>query len=177
LCALSAFAICSFKVEDIQVVQVPVVTGARIQFFRLPWPSTRFVATKVIQDNHGFLWLSASLATDDGITALDPVTSKTTCYQPRRNADPTIAEKRVVATLPSRDGTLWITSTAGIYIFDRRSGKVTRHFQLETSSGRKFRPTGFPATPFQDSTLPRAKKGSVDIDLLGRSLTIADAGG
>ena len=106
------------------------------------------IAHQISEDQDGLIWL----ATDDGITALDPVTSKTTCYQPRSNIDPTVGEKRVVATLPSRDGTLWITSSAGIYAFDRRLGKVTRHIQLETTSGRKFRCTGFPAKPFQDST-------------------------
>jgi PAS domain S-box-containing protein len=106
------------------------------------------IAHQISEDPDGLIWL----ATDDGITALDPATSKTTCYQPRRNIDPTIGEKRVIATLPSRDGALWITSSAGIYTLDRRSGKVIRYFQLETSSGRKFRCTGFPATPFQDST-------------------------
>jgi ligand-binding sensor domain-containing protein len=105
------------------------------------------IAHHISQDQDGLMWL----ATDDGITALDPVTSKTTCYQPRHNVDPTIGEKRVIATLASREGTHWITSSAGIYAFDRRSGEVTRHFQLETSSGRKFRCTGFPAKPFQDS--------------------------
>ena len=106
------------------------------------------IAHQISEDQDGLIWL----ATDDGITALDPVTSKTTCYQPRSNIDPTVGEKRVIATLPSRDGTLWITSSAGIYAFDRRLGKVTRHIQLETTSGRKFRCTGFPAKPFQDST-------------------------
>ena len=237
LSAIAAFATSAFaQAQDIQVVEVPLLAGAQIQFFRLPWPSTRFVVRKIIQDNQGFLWLGAAdglrrydgyrfmhvpdsqnpksigliiadsltkdrsgriwfgaddslglydpatgsfkqytsdgdtcgtvaiahqisedqdgriwLATDDGITALDPVTSKATCYQPRHNADPTIGEKRVIATLPLRDGTLWITSSAGLYIFDRRSGKVTRHIQLVTRSGRKFRCTGFPAKPFQDS--------------------------
>ena len=221
--------------QDIHVVDVPLVTGAPIQFSRLPWPSTRVLVNRMVQDNHGFLWLSAAdglrrydgygfmrvpasqnpksigfiiaeslmkdrsgriwigaddslglydpatgsfkqyrspdeacgtvaiahhisedqdglmwLATDDGITALDPVTSKTTCYRPRY--DPSIGEKRVIATLPSRDGTLWITSSAGLFTLDRRSGKVTRSIRLETSSGRKFRCTGFPAKPFQDST-------------------------
>ena len=104
------------------------------------------IAHDINEDQDGLMWL----ATDDGITALDPVTSKTTCYRPRY--DPSIGEKRVIATLPSRDGTLWITSSAGLYTLDRRSGKVTRHIRLETSSGRKFRCTGFPAKPFQDST-------------------------
>ena len=236
LSVVAAFATSAFaQAQDIHVVDVPLVTGAQIQFFRLPWPSTRFLVKRMVQDNHGFLWLSAAdglrrydsygfmrvpeghnpnsigfiiaesllgdrwgrmwigaddslglydpatgsfkqyrspdkacgtvaiahdisadedglvwLATDDGITALDPVTSKTTCHRPRY--DPSIGEKRVIATLPSRDGTLWITSSAGLFTLDRRSGKVTRHIRLETSAGRTFRCTGFPAKPFQDST-------------------------
>ena len=53
--------------------------------------------------------------------------------------------------MPSRDGTLWITTSAGLFTLDRRSGKVTRHIRLETSAGAKFRFTGYPAKPFQDS--------------------------
>ena len=126
------------------------VTGNFKQYRRSPVTHAELwrMAHQISEDQDGRIWL----ATDDGITALDPVTSKATCYQPRHNDDPTIGEKRVISTLASRDGTLWITSGAGLYTFDRRSGKVTRHFQLETSSGRKFRCTGFPATPFQDST-------------------------
>ena len=234
--ARAAFATAAVaQAQDIRVVDVPLVTGAPIQFNRLPWPSTPFLVQRMVQDDYGFLWLSAAdglrrydgyglmrvpdsqnpksigyiigqsltkdrsgriwigaddslnlydpvtgsfqqyrspneacgtvaiahdinedqdgliwLATDDGITALDPVTSKTTCYQPRYT--PSIGEKRVIATLPSRDGTLWITSSEGLYTLDRRSGKVTRHIRLETSSGRKFGCTGFPAKPFQDTT-------------------------
>ena len=67
------------------------------------------LAHQISEDQDGLIWL----ATDDGITALDPVTSKATCYQPRYNDDPSIGEKRVISTLASRDGTLWITSGAG----------------------------------------------------------------
>jgi ligand-binding sensor domain-containing protein len=88
------------------------------------------LAHQISEDADGLIWL----ATDDGITALDPVTYKATCYQPRYNDDPAIGEKRVISTLASRDGALWITSGAGLDTFDRRSGKVTRHFQLETST-------------------------------------------
>ena len=105
-------------------------------------------AHQITEDHDGLIWL----ATDDGITALDPVTSKASCYHPRFSDDPAIGAKRIISTFASRDGTLWITSDAGLDAFDRRAGKVTRHFQLETSSGRKFRWTIFPATPFQDST-------------------------
>ena len=222
------------RAQDIHVVDVPLVTSAQIHFARLPWPSTRVLVRQMVQDDLGFLWLSAAdglrrydgygfmrvpdrensgtigfiitssvmkdrsgriwigaddalgwydpatghfrqyrspdqqcgtvaiahdisedpdglvwLATDDGITALDPSTSKTTCYRPRD--DTSTGEKRVIATLPSRDGTLWITTSAGLFTLDRRSGKVTRHIRLETSAGAKFRFTGYPAKPFQDS--------------------------
>ena len=236
LSVVAAFATSAVaQVQDIHVVDVPLVTGAQIQFFRLPWPSTPFPVRRMVQDDQGFLWLGAEdglrrydgygfmrvldsqdprsigliiaqsvmkdrsgriwlgaddslglydpatgsfkeygspdracgtvaiahdinedqdgqiwLATDDGITALDPATSKTTCYRPRY--DRSIGETRVIATLPSRDGSLWITSSAGLFTLDRRSGKVTRHIRLETSSGRMFRCTGFPAKPFQDTT-------------------------
>ena len=236
LSALAPFATSApAQAQEIRVVGVPLVTGAPINFHRLSWPSTPVMAQRMVQDGHGFLWLSAAdglrrydgygltrvpdsqnsksigfilgqsltsdrsgriwigahdslnlydpvmgtfkqfrspneacgtvaiahdinedqdgliwLATDDGITALDPVTSKTTCYRPRNT--PSLGETRVIATLPSRDGTLWITSSEGLYTLDRRSGKVTRHKRLETSSGRKFVFTGFPAKPFQDGT-------------------------
>ena len=234
-CAIAAFVASAIaQAQVIRTVDVPLVTSSQIQFFRLPWPSTRFTATRITQDNYGFLWLSAAdglrrfdgyefmrvpdpqdpksiefviaaslmrdrsgriwfgaddslgsydpatgsfkqyrspdgsacgtvrfahqiteddtglfwLATDDGLTALDPITSKTTCYQPRDRLD---AERRVIATLPSQDGNLWITSSAGLYVLDRLAGKIVRHIELETSTGRKFSFTGFPSKPFQDS--------------------------
>src|SRR4030095_6653380 len=55
------------QAQDIHVVDVPLVTDAQIQFFRLPWPSTRIPVSRVVQDNHGFLWLSAS----DGLRRYD----------------------------------------------------------------------------------------------------------
>lgn len=58
LSAVTAFGIPAFvQAKQVQFVQVPVVTEEHLRFFRLPWPSTRVVARKVIQDNQGFLWL------------------------------------------------------------------------------------------------------------------------
>jgi signal transduction histidine kinase/DNA-binding response OmpR family regulator/ligand-binding sensor domain-containing protein/HPt (histidine-containing phosphotransfer) domain-containing protein len=104
------------------------------------------ISHDITEDQDGVIWL----ATDDGVTALDPVTSKTTCHRPRYT--PGVGETRVIATVPVNDGTLWITSSEGLYTLDRRSGKVIRHIELETQSGRKFICMGFPSRPFQDSS-------------------------
>ncbi len=44
----------------IRVVRVPIVTGAPLQFVRLPWKSARFEVKRITQDNKGFLWFGAS---------------------------------------------------------------------------------------------------------------------
>ena len=43
------------------------MTGAPIQFHRLSWPSTPVVVQRIVQDDHGFLWLSAA----DGLRRYD----------------------------------------------------------------------------------------------------------
>ena len=68
LSALAAFATSALaQAQDIHVVGVPLVTGAPIQFHRLPWPSTPVVVQRMIQDDYGFLWLSAA----DGLRRYD----------------------------------------------------------------------------------------------------------
>jgi ligand-binding sensor domain-containing protein/signal transduction histidine kinase len=236
LVALVGLGACGVaRAQSIHVVDVALVTGASMQFHRLPSSSAPLPLQRMAQDKHGFLWLSASdglrrydgygfmkvpegqgansvghiigqsfasdragrlwigaddslnrydpatgsftqyrspnndcgtvaiahdivedqdgvvwLATDDGLTALDPVTSKTTCHRPRYT--PGVGETRVIAMAALNDGTLWVTSSAGLYALERRSGKVTRHIKLETPSGHKLVPTGFPSRPFQDSS-------------------------
>ena len=45
---------------DVRFVRVPIVTGAPLQFVRLPWKSARFEVKRITQDNKGFLWFGAS---------------------------------------------------------------------------------------------------------------------
>ncbi|HUP07857.1 MAG TPA: hypothetical protein VMU47_11930, partial [Caldimonas sp.] len=69
---------------------------------------TLAIAHDIVEDPEGVMWL----ATDDGVTAFDPVTSKVTCHRPRYT--PSIGETRVIAMIPVRDGSLWITSSEGL---------------------------------------------------------------
>ena len=53
LSALATFATSALaQAQDIHVVGVPLVTGAPIQFHRLPWPSTPVVVQGMIQDDY-----------------------------------------------------------------------------------------------------------------------------
>jgi signal transduction histidine kinase/ligand-binding sensor domain-containing protein len=68
LCPLASFAFSAFAgPQDIQLIQVPIVRESHVQFFRLPWPSTRFMVRTVVQDNQGFLWLTSA----DGLRRYD----------------------------------------------------------------------------------------------------------
>jgi ligand-binding sensor domain-containing protein len=55
------------QAQVIRVVDVPLVAGGPMQLFRLPWPSTPFLVRRMVQDNHGFLWLGAA----DGLRRYD----------------------------------------------------------------------------------------------------------
>ena len=68
LCALGACATSAFaQAQDLHVVDVPLITGVPVQFHRLPWPSTPFSVQRIVQDDYGFLWLSAA----DGLRRYD----------------------------------------------------------------------------------------------------------
>jgi ligand-binding sensor domain-containing protein/signal transduction histidine kinase len=66
LCA--ALATCmSVRAQDIRVVDVALVAGAPLQFHRLPSPSAPVSVQRVLQDQYGFLWMSAA----DGLQRYD----------------------------------------------------------------------------------------------------------
>ena len=119
--ALTAFAICAFgEVQDIQVVQVPVVTGARIQFFRLPWPSTRFVVKKIIQDNQGFLWLGAA----DGLRRYDGYGfMRVPESEDPQNIDFIIAE----SLMKDRSGRIWFGADDSLGRYDPVTGNIKQY--------------------------------------------------
>jgi signal transduction histidine kinase/ligand-binding sensor domain-containing protein len=122
LSAFTAFAISTFgEPQDIQVIQVPIVTEARIQFFRLPWPFTRFVTRKVLQDNQGFLWLSAA----DGLRRYDgygflrvPGDSE------GRNASGFITSESLIK---DRSGVLWFGTEDFLDRYNPATGEFKRY--------------------------------------------------
>jgi signal transduction histidine kinase/ligand-binding sensor domain-containing protein len=230
-------AIVAAPTSDIRLVRVPIVTGAPLQFVRLPWKSSRFEVRRITQDNKGFLWLGASdalrrydgvrfvqlpdesrsqrssgfviaeslmkdragmiwfgvedfverydpdtgnitqfrtsadhpcgplgpamqisqdhdgkmwMVTETGLRRLDPVTLQVTCYGHRPHDSSANASPKLISTLQSRGGGLWVASDAGLDLVDPRSGEVIRHVALETASGARLRPSPFPATLFED---------------------------
>jgi hypothetical protein len=46
--ALSAL---SAAPPDVQFAEVPIATGAKLQFFQVPWESPRFIVRKIVQDD------------------------------------------------------------------------------------------------------------------------------
>jgi ligand-binding sensor domain-containing protein/signal transduction histidine kinase len=67
-CAVAALATCRFgRAQDIPVVDVALVAGPPIQFHRLQAPSPPLALQRMVQDQYGFLWLSAS----DGLRRYD----------------------------------------------------------------------------------------------------------
>jgi ligand-binding sensor domain-containing protein/signal transduction histidine kinase len=80
----------------------------------------------ISQDHEGMLWL----ATDHGLNRLDPAKWQTVRYQ-NKPGDPTSLSSNLVrATFEEKDGTFWVATSEGLDIFDRRTGRVTRHFPL-----------------------------------------------
>jgi ligand-binding sensor domain-containing protein len=135
-CATSAFA----QAQDIHVVDVPLVTGTQLQFVRLPWPSTRFLVKRIVQDHHGFLWLAAA----DGLRRYDG-------YGFMRVPDgpnPTsigfiIAESRMA----DRAGRLWIGADDSLGRYDPRRG-ASRTTDRPMRHAERWRlPTISPRTP------------------------------
>ena len=103
-------------------------------------------AHQITQDPEGMMWV----ATEKGLNRLDPVTSRITCYRHRQNDSSSIASNRIISTLESSRGTLWVASEGGLDVFDRHSGKVIRHISLESRSGVRFGLTPPPANLYED---------------------------
>ena len=78
------------------------------------------------QDRNGMLWF----ATYQGLYRLDPATWQTANYRHKPNDPSSLSSNLLKATFEERDGTFWVVTEKGLDIFDRDSGKVTRHIAL-----------------------------------------------
>jgi streptogramin lyase len=129
LSVVAAFATSAFaQAQDIHVVDVPLVTGAQIQFFRLPWPSTRFVVKRMVQDNHGFLWLSA----EDGLRRYDSYDFvRVSDSQNPDSIGFTIAE----SLMKDRSGRIWIGAYDSLGLYDPATGSFKQYRSPDEACG------------------------------------------
>jgi len=78
------------------------------------------------QDQKGMLWI----ASYHGLYRVDPATWHTVHYRHEPDNPSTLSSNLLKATLEEKDGTFWVATERGIDLFDRETGKVTRHFSL-----------------------------------------------
>ena len=90
-------------------------------FTRYPVP---FV-THISQDTAGVLWLATP---SDGLYSLDPETGRICHYSHDPNDPSSLSSNHVDYSGEDRGGRFWVVNTGYLDEFDRRTGKVTRHF-------------------------------------------------
>ena len=122
LSAATAVAIPAFgQPKLIQAVQIPVVAEEHLRFYRLPWPSTRVVARKIIQDNRGFLWLGAA----DGLRRYD-------AYSFLRVPEDGVGFINAESLMRDRSGAFWFGIDGFLARYDPAGGQLRRY---RTSGG------------------------------------------
>jgi ligand-binding sensor domain-containing protein len=129
LSAVAAFATSAVaQVQDIHVVDVPLVTDAQIQFFRLPWPSTRVLVRRMVQDNHGFLWLSAA----DGLRRYD---GKGFMRVPDSQNRTSIGFMIAESLMKDRSGRIWIGADDSLGLYDPATGSLKQYRSPDEACG------------------------------------------
>ena len=78
------------------------------------------------QDREGIIWL----ATNHGLNRVDPVSGQMVSYRHNPDDSASLGSNLVRSTFEENDGTFWVATTESLDIFDRRTGKVTRHLPL-----------------------------------------------
>ena len=81
------------------------------------------VVKNVNQDRSGMIWL----ATIRGLARYNPANGKTARFLDNDSDLATLTKR---ATLETKDGTFWVATSASVDIFDRQTGRVTKHFLL-----------------------------------------------
>ena len=126
LSAVTASAIPAFgQAKQVQFVQAPVVTEEHLRFYRLPWPSARVVARKIIQDHQGFLWLGAA----DGLRRYDGYSFMRVPEDEDRNS---VGFINAESLMKDRSGAFWFGIDGFLARYDPASGQLRRY---RTSGG------------------------------------------
>ena len=126
LSAATASALPAFGQEkQFRFLQVPVVTEEHLRFYRLPWPSTRVVARKIIQDNQGFLWLGAG----DGLRRYDAYSFMRVPDDEERNS---VGFINAESLMKDRSGAFWFGIDGFLARYDPATGQLRRY---RTSGG------------------------------------------
>jgi len=112
--------------SNIRVVRVPIVTGAPLQFVRLPWKSARFEVKRITQDNKGFLWFGASddLRRYDGVRFIGLPRES-----PGQRSSGFILSESM---MKDRAGMIWFGVDDFVNRYDPETGSTT---QFRTSEG------------------------------------------
>jgi len=99
------------------------------KFTHFSGPGTAGINSLVLdvrQDRKGMLWVSSY----QGLYRMDPVTWQTVHYRHQPDDPSSLSSNLIKSTLEERDGTFWVVTEKGLDLFDRSTGKVTRHISL-----------------------------------------------
>jgi len=84
------------------------------------------VVRNVNQDRSGMIWL----ATSRGLTRYNPANGETARFLHNDSDPASLSTNYVRATLEMKDGTFWVATNASVDIFDRQTGRATKHLLL-----------------------------------------------
>ena len=99
------------------------------KFTHFSGPGTAGIEGMVLdirQDREGMLWV----ASYQGLYRVDPTTWQTVHYRHEPNDPSSLSSNLLKSTLEEKDGTFWVATEEGLDLFDRSTGKVTRHISL-----------------------------------------------
>jgi len=127
--ALAAFATCGLaRAQDIHVVDVALVAGASIPFHRLQAPSPPLAQQRMVQDRHGFLWLSAA----DGLRRYDGYSFMKVPDGQSANSVGFIIGQSLTS---DRAGRLWIGADDSLNRYDPATGSFTQYRSPDETCG------------------------------------------
>ena len=99
------------------------------KFIHFSGPGTAGIEGLVLdirEDRRGMLWISSY----HGLYRVDPTNGQTVHYRHEPNDPSSLSSNILKSTLEERDQTFWVVTENGLDIFDRATGKVTRHISL-----------------------------------------------